>query len=72
MKEMLELDETLEELKACARDASKFSYCPYSAFAVGAALLSGSGKIYSGCNVENLPFVRSGTQFSKRSQEARN
>ncbi|MBQ5998858.1 MAG: cytidine deaminase [Treponema sp.] len=34
----------------------KFSYCPYSHFHVGAALLSKSGKIYGGCNVENAAY----------------
>lgn len=34
----------------------KFSYCPYSHFHVGAALLSKTGKIYGGCNVENAAY----------------
>ena len=36
--------------------AREFSYSPYSGFKVGAALLSKSGKIYTGCNVENASF----------------
>jgi cytidine deaminase len=36
-----------------ARDAS---YSPYSRFAVGAALLGVSGRVYHGCNVENASF----------------
>lgn len=32
------------------------SYCPYSNFAVGAAVLTESGKIYTGANVENASF----------------
>ena len=32
------------------------SYCPYSNFAVGAALLTTGGKIYTGCNIENAAF----------------
>lgn len=36
-----------------AKEASKNSYSPYSNFAVGASVLTSSGKIYSGCNVEN-------------------
>ncbi len=36
-----------------AIEAREFSYSPYSNFKVGAALLTKSGKIYTGCNVEN-------------------
>lgn len=36
--------------------ARKQSYSPYSKFAVGAALLTESGEVYSGCNVENISF----------------
>ncbi len=32
------------------------SYSPYSNFKVGAALLTESGKIYTGCNIENASF----------------
>ena len=32
------------------------SYIPYSNFAVGASLLSSSGNIYDGCNVENAAY----------------
>ena len=32
--------------------AREYAYAPYSHFAVGAALLSQSGKIYTGCNIE--------------------
>ena len=39
-----------------AKDASKNSYSPFSRFAVGAAVLASSGKIYKGCNVENSSF----------------
>lgn len=34
-----------------------FSYHPYSGFAVGAALLGKSGRIYTGCNIENAAFT---------------
>src|SRR5580704_17693768 len=39
-----------------ARSASAAAYAPYSKFKVGAAVLGASGKIYSGCNVENASF----------------
>ena len=39
-----------------AKEASKNSYSPYSDFAVGACVLFESGKIYSGCNVENASY----------------
>ena len=39
-----------------AKEASKFSYSPFSRFAVGAAVLTSSGKIFQGCNVENSSF----------------
>lgn len=34
----------------------EFSYVPYSHFHVGAALLSKSGKVYGGCNIENSSY----------------
>lgn len=34
----------------------EFAYCPYSKFAVGAALLAKSGNVYGGCNVESAAF----------------
>ena len=43
-------------LEKAARAAARASYSPYSKFAVGAAILAGSGKIYTGCNVENASF----------------
>ena len=39
-----------------AHEAMKNSYCKYSGFAVGAALLCDDGTVYSGCNVENASY----------------
>lgn len=48
---------TKEELCALAVDAMKNAYVPYSGFTVGAALLTSSGKVYTGCNIENASFT---------------
>ena len=45
------------ELLEIAVEARKASYSPYSGYSVGAALLAKSGKVYSGCNVENAAFT---------------
>lgn len=44
------------ELIRLAREARTAAYAPYSKFAVGAALLTADGNVFSGCNVENLSF----------------
>lgn len=36
--------------------AREFSYVPYSGYAVGAALLTKDGTVYSGCNIENAAY----------------
>lgn len=47
---------TPEELVRQALAAMKFAYVPYSGFTVGAALLTKSGKVYLGCNIENAAY----------------
>lgn len=43
-----------ESLISLARSARENAYAPYSSFAVGAALRSTDGRIFGGCNVENI------------------
>lgn len=47
----------VEKLIDTAIEQFKFSYTPYSNFKVGAALLTKSGKIYTGCNIENASYT---------------
>lgn len=46
----------VKALLAMAEEARGASYCPYSGISVGAALLTASGKVYRGANIENASF----------------
>ena len=49
-------DEQRNKLIQAAQEARRWAYVPYSHYRVGAALLSTSGKIYDGVNVENAAY----------------
>ena len=46
----------IQNLMNRAIKARENSYCPYSHFAVGAALLCEDGTLYEGCNIENASY----------------
>ena len=50
-------EKEIQELISRALEARKHAYAPYSDFRVGAALLSDSGEIYTGCNIENSAYT---------------
>ena len=47
----------VKELLAIANEARGDAYSPYSDISVGAALLTKSGKVYRGCNIENASYT---------------
>jgi cytidine deaminase len=49
-------DNTRQDLMRAATEIRKQAYCPYSEFAVGAALLDNQGTIHVGVNVENASY----------------
>ena len=52
-------DELRTTLIQAAIDARKWAYAPYSNYAVGAALLTTSGKVYDGVNIESAAYPTS-------------
>ena len=46
----------IDRIVQVAWEARRRSYSPYSGFAVGAAVLSAKGKVYSGTNIENASY----------------
>ena len=48
---------TDKELLLQAVEAREMAYAPYSNHKVGAALVGKSGKVYTGCNVENAAYT---------------
>ncbi len=53
MEQQLKYSELIEK----AIEARTYAYTPYSHFKVGAALLTKSGKMYTGCNIENAGYT---------------
>lgn len=45
-----------EDLISAAKEARGNAYCPYSGYAVGAAIVDDQGSLHVGCNVENASY----------------
>ncbi len=48
--------EERQHLVQLALAARRYAYAPYSRYAVGAALRTASGRLYTGCNIENAAY----------------
>ena len=53
-KQLDEKDVSWDDLLHQAVRAMDFSYSPYSRYKVGAALLTADGRVFTGCNIENV------------------
>lgn len=51
------MNATYEQLLDKAYEARERAYTPYSNYKVGACLMTKSGTIYQGCNIENASFT---------------
>ena len=49
-------EDAWDVLKRAAIDAQTRAYAPYSGFAVGAAVQTNSGAVFTGCNIENASY----------------
>lgn len=45
-----------EALDKAAREVRRYAHAPYSGYSVGAAILTASGRMFVGCNVENASY----------------
>ena len=49
-------EKRIKELIELAQKAKEKAYAPYSGFKVGACLAASSGRLYTGCNIENASY----------------